>query len=495
MNNFVKLADWLFTWPLRLPFWLWERDTLGRMLSVLYVLFIMATVFVVSYSAVAVLMARTAQPAPPAVIIPEETPTPEVTPPVEPAETPTPEPTPLDTPTPIATPVPPVEDTPTPTPTPAPTPTESPTPTHTPTPLPVDTPTPIPEATPTPTPTDTPTPTPTATPTPTETPTPTPTDTPTPTPTPADTPTPTPTPLAVAPPVETPVTVVRAMAVQDAPLRLGPGARYPVVGTAAADEEVRVYARTGNGQWLQVDPLGFTWIATVDLALEVDIGDIQVARAIPPVPIGIDTPTPAPTPLVTPGVRLPPRPTPAPTPDVTEDEEIFVSGGLGLTQAEWEAFFGEGTLDEETLRYQYLDGAAAGGFDMAFWEDLIWLIYMQLDEEEALAPEDLEMLIGWLVPLDSEAVDIENAEAVLQALLETPVATPAATPFVTPSAVETLSERLVTLYQSEWLAERFGEDAPWLDEPGLFVIEYEMDEERVISFTIYAYLAEVMSDE
>jgi hypothetical protein len=57
-----------------------------------------------------------------------------------------------------------------------------------------------------------------------------------------------------------------------------------------------------------------------------------------------------------------------------------------------------------------------------------------------------------------------------------------------PSPAEMLSEWLVTLYQSEWLAQRLGEEAAWIGDPGLFVIQYEMVEERVISFTIFAYM-------
>jgi hypothetical protein len=280
--------------------------------------------------------------------------------------------------------------------------------------------------------------------------------------------------------------VVQAVTTQDTPVRLGPGTDYPIVGILAAEQEVRVYARTGDGEWLQVDPLGFTWVAAGDLELDTDIDDIQVANTFPPVPIGIETPTPAPTPLVTPGT---PVPTPALTPDVADEEEILISGGLGLTQAEWELFFGEGTLDEETLRYQYLEGAAAGGFDVGLWEDRIWLIYMQLAEEQTLSPGDLAMFIGWLIPLDSEAVETDELEALAELLLEMPTtAVLEPVPAETPPVTETPSEWLVTLYQSEWLAQRLGEEAAWIGEPGLFVIQYEMAEERVISFTIFAYI-------
>ncbi|MBX3000823.1 MAG: hypothetical protein KF893_20040 [Caldilineaceae bacterium] len=423
MNGFVRLSDWLFTWPVRLPFWLWERSGLGRMIAVTYVVLLFAAVFALGLAGVSTLLERQAgRPAP--IVIPPaeiETPTPTPTEADIPAETPTPTEIPVEPPTPI--------------------PTETPT----------DTPAPLQPVPPTPTPTvDLPTPTDTP-PIPTETPTPIPTDTPTPSPT--DTPTPVPTPTPTETPTETPVAAVQAESIAAAPLRLGPDQSYPIVDTVEPGDRLLVYARTADGLWLQVDPIGFTWIATEFVVLEQDVADLPMARAIPPLPLA--TPTPSP-PAVSVPVRTP-TPTPQPQTVIEETPTPQPSRGLGLAVEDWEFQFGAGLLDEESNRWQYLGGAEAGGLDAEFWEERVRLIDLRLPPALALLPEEANLFVERLTPADSELIDAYTT-------LDQP-------------------DTLVQVYQSEWLSEQFDEIRWPGEEPGIFYVYFTLANERVIGLT------------
>jgi hypothetical protein len=428
MNGFVKLSDWLFTWPVRLPFWLWERSGLGRAIAVVYVFLLLASVFALGFAGVSTILDRQAgRPAP--IVIP----------PVE-----------IETPTPAAAEIP--VETPIPAETPTEIPAEASTPTETPTEMPVEpvlpTPTAVEVVPVPPTPTDTPLiPTDTPAPIPTETPTPVPTETPTPVPT--DTPTPQP----VETPTGAPPEAAQAEAIAVAPLRLGPDQTYPVVDTVEPGDLLQVYARTGDGLWLQVDPVGFTWIATQFVILDQDLAGIAVARAIPPMPLATPTPT---SPALTVPVRTPTA-TPQPQTLVEETPAPYPSRGLGLPVEDWENQFGAGLLDEESGRWQYLGGAATGGLDAEFHEDRVRLIDLRLPPVLALLPEEANLFVERLTPADSELID---------AYL--PVDQP---------------DTLVQVYHSEWLAEQFDEFLWPEEEPGLFHVYFTLANERVIGLT------------
>lgn len=426
MNGIVKLSDWLLTWPVRLPFWLWERSGLGRTIAVVYVFLLFASVFALGFAGVNTLLDRQAGRPAPVVIPPAEVDTPTPTDAEIPVETPTPTETPTEipaeTPTPTEIPVEPVPPTPTPTavevaPVP-PTPTDTPLiPTDTPTPIPTDTPTPVPTDTPTPIPTDTPTP------------------------------------LPVETPTDAPPESAQAEVVAAASLRLGPDPTYPVVNTVEPGDLLQVYARTDDGLWLQVDPVGFTWIATEFVILDQDLAGIAVARAIPPLPLATPTPT---SPAVAVPVRTPTA-TPQPQTLVEETPTPYPSRGLGLPVEDWEYQFGAGLLDEESGRWQYLGGAATGGLDTEFQEERVRLIDLRLPPALALLPEEANLFVERLTPGDSELID-----AYLPA---------------------DQSDTLVQVYQSEWLAEQFDEILWSEEEPGLFYVYFTLANERVIGLT------------
>ena len=87
-------------------------------------------------------------------------------------------------------------------------------------------------------------------------------------------------------------------------MRGGPGTAYDIVGNVQAGQPLAVTARTGAGDWYQLD--SGAWIAAflVDRAPSVD-----VALAIPPLPTPTTAPTAAPT-----NPPLPMAPSPAPPP-------------------------------------------------------------------------------------------------------------------------------------------------------------------------------------
>lgn len=441
MNGFVKLSDWLLTWPVRLPFWLWDRSGLGKSIAVIYVVLLLASVFALGFAAVDTFLDRQAGQPAPVIVPPAETETPTTTATADGgAQT--------ATPTTIAD-----GGAQTATPTPSPTETSTALPLETLTPIPTPTATATPSATSTPmfteTPTFTPSPTATTTETPTETPTLIPTETPTLIPT--ETPTLVPTETATAIPTETPTEAppqpAQAAVVVAGPLRLGPDPSYPVVDQVEPGEHLQVYARTEDGQWLQVDPVGFTWIAAESVTLDQDLAEIEVARAIPPLPL--TTPTETPTPVDVP-VRTPPsqgqttvEETPTPSP----------SGGLGLPVDAWEYQFGAGTFDEASGRWQYLGGAAAGGLDVDFWEDRVRLIDLRLPPALALPAEEANLFVARLAPEDSELIDA----------------------YVPDDRPDTL----VQIYRSQWLADQFGESFWPEDNPGLFRVDFTLTDERV----------------
>jgi hypothetical protein len=213
---------------------------------------------------------------------------------------------------------------------------------------------------------------------------------------------------------------------------------------------LQVYARTEDGQWLQVDPVGFTWVAAESVALDRDLAEIAVALAIPPLPLA------TPTSVVNVPVRTPTA-TPQPQTVIEETPTPAPSGGLGLPVAAWEYQFGVGLLDEESGRLQYLGGAEAGGLDTELWEDRVQLIDLRLPPALALLPEEANLFVARLTPADSELID---------AFL--PVDRP---------------DTLVQIYQSEWLAEQFDEDLWSEEEPGLFRVYFTLTDERATGLT------------
>ncbi|MEZ4713689.1 MAG: lamin tail domain-containing protein [Caldilineaceae bacterium] len=168
------------------------------------------------------------------------------------------------------------------------------TPTHTSTSLPTTPPTDT--ATPLPAATSTPLPTLTATSTATTSPTPQPTYT------------------ATAPPTSTFPPIPAAN--RNANLRGGPGTDYAIVGNVQDGQPLVISARTGSGDWYQLD--SGAWIA----AFLVDHAPIvEVAQSIPLLP----TPTSAPT-NPSPPVTQPPAPPPAALAENAGTARIIIEG-------------------------------------------------------------------------------------------------------------------------------------------------------------------------
>lgn len=113
------------------------------------------------------------------------------------------------------------------------------------------------------------------------------TTTPTPPPPPA---TPTASPIASPLPLATPTLAPLGVILQQANLRGGPGAGYPIVGEIGAGQEVMAVAQTAAGDWIQLDldDEEQTWIAAFLIDLPAGL-ELPIAATLPPPPA---SPTP-----------------------------------------------------------------------------------------------------------------------------------------------------------------------------------------------------------
>lgn len=165
--------------------------------------------------------------------------------------------------------------------------------------------------------------------------------------------------------------------------------------------------------------------------------------------------------------RGPDLPAAAPQTTTAETEPTsgtpLVSGGLGLTRAQWTALHGQGTADP-ALGERYNGG---------------YIVYYQPDTTEVDAIGGMEF--QWSA---SAPQTMANARAASKNLI------PADSTLV---KTYELSGRTVDLYMSTWLRDRFpatmkikDSDFPiWINgEPGNFIVLYRVTEARVTSIVL-----------
>jgi hypothetical protein len=158
-----------------------------------------------------------------------------------------------------------------------------------------------------------------------------------------------------------------------------------------------------------------------------------------------------------------PEPTSTPEPTATS---AFQSGGLGLTQTEWEAKYGEpireGMPGVYIYEYEgdelYVDYYAPPGF---FSDDIVQYIERNYDEGDTVPLDTARAEWTRFLPVDAQRIKTYEYQA-------------------------RHDERLVDLYISQSLASRFEptrfqHDDPWLGgEPGNFIVVYpRTDDGRV----------------
>lgn len=125
-----------------------------------------------------------------------------------------------------------------------------------------------------------------------------------------------------------------------------------------------------------------------------------------------------------------------------------LSGGLGLSQNEWEQFH-----YRSDLNYSVVGTAYEGGYDVVFQEGKVWSIQRQWSSEEAVTPEVAEAESKNLIPADSQLIETYH---------------PAGRP-----------ETVVHLYRSEWLKPRFSAESS-----GDFTVQYNAGNQGVSRLVI-----------
>lgn len=181
-------------------------------------------------------------------------------------------------------------------------------------------------------------------------------------------------------------------------------------------------------------------------------------------PLPTDTPTPTETPLPTetPGptdTPLPPTDTPEPThtpvdtpiptdtPVTSNSTSSFVSGGLGLSQVDWEKVHTKTDLDYIAMGTGY-DRI----YDVVFQESNVWYIERQWSTDNPVTPDVIKVESQGLIPADSQLVETYSPEG--------------------------RPETIVNLYMSESLKSRFNSENSvtgnwWTGgESGNFTVQY-----------------------
>lgn len=191
-------------------------------------------------------------------------------------------------------------------------------------------------------------------------------------------------------------------------LRAGPGTDYDQVGTIQADQSLPLIGRNLDSSWWQVStPTGPAWVnAGVVTALNVPV-DLPVVTASGP--------------------------------SNTASSTAYTSGGLGLSQTDWEQSYPATGED--------LPGFTRhGDYIVSFQQDNVSYIERQWDSANAITETDLKTEFTTLIPADSQLIQTYSPEG--------------------------RPETIVNLYFSESLKDRFSPDL-WIGgQPGNFTVQY-----------------------
>jgi len=161
----------------------------------------------------------------------------------------------------------------------------------------------------------------------------------------------------------------------------------------------------------------------------------------PPAPTATSTqPAPTPTPTLGPPTATPTSIPATPTPSfVNENEDGYLSGGLGLSKSDWERKHSVTGLDFGTMGTGY-----DHKYDVMFQVGNVWYIESQWSANNAVTVDVIKAEVQNLIPADNK--------------------------FIKTYSPEGRSETIVNLYYSESLKNRFNQ---WVGgDPGNFIVMY-----------------------
>lgn len=121
---------------------------------------------------------------------------------------------------------------------------------------------------------------------------------------------------------------------------------------------------------------------------------------------------------------------------MAEKQNHYPSGGLGLSQPEWEQ-----SHYKSDLNYTVVGVAYERGYDVLFQEGKVWSIQRQWNKEEPVTPAQAEAESKILIPTDSRLIQTYNP----------------------PGRPETI----INHYTSDWLKNRFNPQ-----NSGAFTVQY-----------------------
>jgi hypothetical protein len=175
----------------------------------------------------------------------------------------------------------------------------------------------------------------------------------------------------------------------------------------------------------------------VGFACAACLGAIGLAWLLLPTSTASATPTPAAALVTVPTPMLPPQSAPSPA------TQPFISGGLGLSQQEWEQRYGPGS-PSETPGYLWYQGT----YLVAFQEGNVSYIEQRWSPENAVTIDDARAQSAGLIPTDSQYSQTYSPEG--------------------------RPDLVADLYFSQSLISRYSGNVWVGGQPGNFVVTYTM---------------------
>ena len=188
----------------------------------------------------------------------------------------------------------------------------------------------------------------------------------------------------------------------------------------------------------------------VGFACAACLGGMGLALLLLPTSTASATPAPADDLVIVPTPMPPPQPVNPPPPP---EAQPFVSGGLGLSQQEWEQRYGPGS-PSETPGYLWYQGT----YLVAFPAGNVSYIEQRWSPENATTIDDARAQSGGLIPADRQYIQTSNPEG--------------------------RPDLVADLYFSQSSISRFSGNVWVGGQPGNFTVTYTVFENRVTRMVI-----------
>jgi hypothetical protein len=189
----------------------------------------------------------------------------------------------------------------------------------------------------------------------------------------------------------------------------------------------------------------------VGFACAACLGGIGLALLLLPTSTATATPAPAATAIILPTPA--PTPLPANPPPPPSEPQPFASGGLGLSQQEWEQRYGPGN-PSETPGYLWYQGR----YLVAYQEGNVAYVEQRWSPEAAATIDDARAQTGGLIPADGQYIQTFSPEG--------------------------RPDLVADLYFSQSLFSRFSGNVWVGGQPGNFTATYTVSESGVIRMVI-----------